>query len=261
MPSISGSGRSGSTSPVRQALQAGSRGAQVKRLQQALVSAGFGPLKVDGDFGAKTDAAVRAFQSARGLSVDGVAGTKTLMALQRPGRPASPQTVTPVTTSGPTAPAGTQVGKMLAWAKLQVGAPYAAVNPFRFGEVPWDGKLHKSQNGSGRVYHIAKGKTVFDCSGFVVAAYRKLGVDLMSHGLASTQQFIDDRRFLKPVTKDALKPGDLILYKPHKGIGHVVIYMGGNSCIEARSSTGVTVTTVNWKNVKTYRRVPVPEVG
>ena len=36
---------------------------------------------VDGDFGAKTDAAIKDFQSKNGLMVDGVAGSCTLKAL------------------------------------------------------------------------------------------------------------------------------------------------------------------------------------
>lgn len=57
-------------------LTYGSQGAAVKQLQTALNSAGYG-LAVDGIYGAKTQAAVRDYQSKNGLSVDGIAGTKT----------------------------------------------------------------------------------------------------------------------------------------------------------------------------------------
>ena len=52
-------------------LRKGSKGDGVKWLQQKL------GLTVDGSFGSKTDAAVRAFQEKRGLVVDGIVGTKT----------------------------------------------------------------------------------------------------------------------------------------------------------------------------------------
>lgn len=58
-------------------LKKGSKGADVKTLQQALNKAGGYGLNVDGDFGAKTEAAVRDFQKKNGLSVDGIVGAKT----------------------------------------------------------------------------------------------------------------------------------------------------------------------------------------
>lgn len=57
-------------------LTYGSQGAAVKQLQTALNNSGYG-LAVDGIYGAKTQAAVRDYQSKNGLSVDGIAGTQT----------------------------------------------------------------------------------------------------------------------------------------------------------------------------------------
>ena len=57
-------------------LSYGSQGDEVKKLQEALNSQGYG-LSVDGIYGAKTQAAVRDYQSKNGLSVDGIAGVNT----------------------------------------------------------------------------------------------------------------------------------------------------------------------------------------
>ena len=57
-------------------LENGSEGRQVRLLQQAL-----GGIKVDGVFGAETEAAVRAFQASNGLTVDGIVGPLTSAAL------------------------------------------------------------------------------------------------------------------------------------------------------------------------------------
>lgn len=54
----------------------GDNGHPVKTLQWILRARGH-QLVVDGDFGPKTDAAVRAFQTSKGLFVDGVVGPKT----------------------------------------------------------------------------------------------------------------------------------------------------------------------------------------
>ena len=58
-------------------LSYGSRGDEVKKLQQALNSTGKYTLDVDGSYGPKTQAAVRDYQTKNGLKVDGVAGTET----------------------------------------------------------------------------------------------------------------------------------------------------------------------------------------
>jgi peptidoglycan hydrolase-like protein with peptidoglycan-binding domain len=58
-------------------LSYGSEGRQVRMLQRAL-----GAIKVDGVFGPETEAAVRSFQSSRGLAVDGIVGPATGAALR-----------------------------------------------------------------------------------------------------------------------------------------------------------------------------------
>lgn len=62
-------------------LRRGAKGGEVRRLQDTLRARGFDPGRTDGDFGTRTDAAVRAFQRARGLAVDGVVGPRTWGAL------------------------------------------------------------------------------------------------------------------------------------------------------------------------------------
>ncbi len=62
-------------------LRTGSAGPAVELLQLALNRAGFGPLDTDGVFGAATRGALTRFQSANGLTADGVAGGQTHRAL------------------------------------------------------------------------------------------------------------------------------------------------------------------------------------
>lgn len=71
----------GWAAPIRMAIRSGDQGEDVKDLQRALNAAGFNAGAADGHFGARTETALKAFQTARGLVADGVAGPKTLRAL------------------------------------------------------------------------------------------------------------------------------------------------------------------------------------
>ena len=64
-------------------LSIGSSGEEVRKLQNALMSAGYdvGSSGADGKFGPSTSAAVKKYQKDMGLSVDGVAGKNTQGAL------------------------------------------------------------------------------------------------------------------------------------------------------------------------------------
>lgn len=66
------------------ALKKGSRGEAVRALQERLAAAGQ-EAKADGVFGKDTRQAVRAFQEAEGLEVDGVVGRETAAALEAAG--------------------------------------------------------------------------------------------------------------------------------------------------------------------------------
>lgn len=70
-----------STARAGSTLRVGSTGARVSNLQTKLRADGFDPGAVDGRYGQRTASAVRNFQSARGLGVDGVAGHRTQTAL------------------------------------------------------------------------------------------------------------------------------------------------------------------------------------
>lgn len=62
-------------------LKQGSRGDSVKSVQQKLIRWGYLKGSADGIFGAKTKAAVIAFQKKNGLTADGIIGTRTAQAL------------------------------------------------------------------------------------------------------------------------------------------------------------------------------------
>ena len=57
----------------------------IKDIQRELKNKGFDPGDIDGIWGRRSIAAVKAFQQARGLDVDGIAGPETMSALFPPG--------------------------------------------------------------------------------------------------------------------------------------------------------------------------------
>jgi murein L,D-transpeptidase YcbB/YkuD len=77
---IDGSATVPEVSETHSILKIGSRGPEVKRLQEKLIELGYA-IKADSIYGNHTAAAVELFQSLRGLETDGIAGEKTLTAM------------------------------------------------------------------------------------------------------------------------------------------------------------------------------------
>ena len=86
LPDSQGSAGTGTKTPLESVpmlntewtLRRSSRSGYVTRLQKALIALGYYTGSADGYFGSGTEDAVRAYQQARGLQVDGVAGRATL---------------------------------------------------------------------------------------------------------------------------------------------------------------------------------------
>ena len=91
----------------------------------------------------------------------------------------------------------------------------------------------------GRPYvYGATGPSAFDCSGFTSYVYRQHGYSLNRTAAGQNSNGVS-------VSRDNLKPGDLLLYTDRgmSGIGHVGIYIGDGKMIHAgNSSTGVIIS-------------------
>ena len=82
-----------SPTPEPSTLREGMKDSElVKRMQTRLIELGYLANGADGDFGPKTTSAVKAFQEAAGLPVDGVASKETLDALYADDAPPAPTT-------------------------------------------------------------------------------------------------------------------------------------------------------------------------
>lgn len=73
------------SAPGKPTLRRGSSGEYVLQVQEILLKLGYdlGPWGADGKFGARTEAAVKAFQAASGLKADGIVGRDTHAALDK----------------------------------------------------------------------------------------------------------------------------------------------------------------------------------
>ncbi|HWL44556.1 MAG TPA: hypothetical protein VNQ73_16570 [Ilumatobacter sp.] len=144
----------------------------------------------------------------------------------------------------------------VAWAETQLGAPYAAIDPYRFGTPVWPGGTLTGSRGN--TYTFAAGTAVYDCSGFVIAAWRAAGVDLSAqYGLYGSQAFPTSP--LPEVHPTAIAPGDLAVYSPVNDVGHIVMIHhidpdGTVRTIEASPRPGVHIGTVDWSRVTSIKR-------
>ena len=74
-------GTTASSSGSSNVLSLNASGTAVSNLQKDLTTLGYYYAQITGNYGPKTEAAVKAFQKAKGLTADGVAGAKTLSAI------------------------------------------------------------------------------------------------------------------------------------------------------------------------------------
>ncbi len=135
----SSSKSSSSSNTYSSTLRFGDRGQSVTNLQSELKSKGYYNYSVDGIYGSITVQAVRNFQSANGLSVDGIAGSNTFAALSGSSVSSSSSQVKSASTSN---------SSVVSIAKQYIGVPYV-----------WAGT---SPSG-------------FDCSGFLQYVFNKSG--------------------------------------------------------------------------------------
>lgn len=213
-PSATHAAPAASTAPVApsavlsttRTLRWGSAGGSVSDLQAALNDHG-ADLAVDGKFGPRTYAAVKEYQSDKGLVVDGIVGIKTRTALNGGSASGSGSSVSSGRSSG-----------LVSTARALTGSGYT-----------WGG---------------SSPSTGFDCSGLVRYVYAQHGISVprTSGGIASGGRWISESE---------ARPGDIVVWS-----GHVGIYAGNGTVIDASDSKNVVVERGIWGSPQgfvTYR--------
>ena len=217
-------------------MRLGEQSDDVKNMQNLLVKYGYlSQDKASGYFGELTKDAVIAFQSVNGLGTDGTAGAKTLQLLQSGTAKSKPKPKAKANTpsrgnrggaaGGNSAPAGR--GDTGSGGSVSSGVGGATVSGSAGSLI----SIASSKIGSPYVWG-AKGPNSFDCSGFVYWCLNQAGVGtsyMTSSGWRNPGRF-------KKVSMGELQAGDIVVVR-----GHVGIYAGGGSVIDASSSNGRVV--------------------
>lgn len=230
-------------------VKLGDRGTDVKELQKRLKELKYFSGTVTGDFGEKTEAAVKAFQKRNGLTVDGNVGEHTRDVLFSGGaKPAKTSSGSSTGNNSGNSGGGNSGGGSSGGSK-KTGSP--AVNDPDAAKA--DALIAFAQTLLGKEYtRGGKGSDEFDCSGFVYYCLNNSGarsIKYMTSGTWAKSSYDRVDRI------GDLKRGDIICFK-----GHVAIYMGGGQMIHASSSADKVVigsTTGSWskKNFICGRRV------
>jgi len=228
------------------------QGDDVKELQTLLDKHGFPCGEIDGIFGPATDTAVRSFQKANGLTVDGKVGEKTWAALRKePGEPSTDYL---------------SVAKdMTCWLRMMVGWRYiigAQGHRLTDDYLSARYKDHEGYFTNGRLEWLrseisradSMGINLYcaDCSGLFFKVNEMMGIipakDATANGLYST--------YCTQIGKDDVRPGDILFRESGGRMVHMAI-VGTDGVYEA-AGTAYGVVFRPWADMfsrRTYNRM------
>lgn len=220
----------------------------VSWVQQRLVVHGY-KVTVDGKYGPLTEKAVKAFQLAKGLTVDGVVGPKTWAALKK-----DPDQVNPQPDPDPDIEAALR-------ADFRAHLYGALCGIYCWGgageNTITESIIHTKETSSSNAKRVitfwraqqAAGVTkirMWDCSGLISRW-------LIDHAIITKRTDCDGLwRLCEPVELSALQPLDLVFRGDPKDFRHVGVYMGDGLVIEAQGRDKGVVIRGIYASGKTY---------
>lgn len=89
-----------------------------------------------------------------------------------------------------------------------------------------------------------------DCSGFVHLVYKNFGYKTVRYSMSFLYEGV-------AVSREDVRPGDIVVYAMKNGIGHVAIYAGNGKIVEAQSSeAGITANrSIDCREIVGIRRI------
>jgi peptidoglycan hydrolase-like protein with peptidoglycan-binding domain len=215
-----------SSSAAEYSLYPNDEGNDVVTLQKRLAELNYFNQEATGYYGSYTEQAVSDFQKRNSLTVDGVAGPKTLDKLYSPDAKEASSASSASSSSSSTKPKETKKASSsnndadaaVALALSKVGCRYV-----------WS----------------TEGPNTFDCSGLVYYMLKNSGVSVSRLNAAG---FAQESSWDKITSIGDLKKGDLVFFRSPSSsrICHVAIYIGNGQIVHAATSkTGVKVSDLS----------------
>lgn len=204
-------------------LKRGMSGTDVREVKDKLLSLGYLHASTHDTFGSDTKNAVKAFQKALGLTVDGIVGTATWAALFG-------EVVQPSESSD-------KAKRMCDLAALYIGHPYVwgasgqenPSNSYIYGRNQTTADAERSIKFRDK---LTKGGVTwmrsFDCSGFISFLMREVGA------WDSRKDCDGLWRECTPIGKAELRAGDFLLRGSDPDKTHIGLYIGNGWCIHAK---------------------------
>lgn len=204
-------------------VKKGSKGSNVKHVQKFLNWAIKAGLSVDGVCGKKTVAAIKRFQKAQKIKIDGVFGSQSRKKAQsiidaHKPKPAPKPTPSPT----PSTKAQKIVAKAKEYAWPYGTAPKTTAYKTGYAKAAYKTALKKYMGKKAKISQS-------DCGYFVSTVVREvLGNKFLALKKAN-EAFVNPPSDMKIVSKGkvgTLQPGDIVRYKKTNSHQHVVLYIG-----------------------------------
>ena len=223
----------------------GSKGESVSRIQTRLLALGYlsKSSSVDGDYGSKTQNAVKLFQSCNGLTASGTADSDTLKKMYSASATSLPSGKTPadvITVVDPSP--GDQKNNSTTISSSLASKTTTYSSSMSSGEK-LEYVIYVGQNQLGKPYvYGANGTSSYDCTGFTCYCFKQIGIALPR--TAVNQGYSDTYTKISSVSE--LRRGDLVYFNTVSDgdlSDHAGIYLGAGYFIHASSGQGKVVVS------------------
>ena len=223
-------------------LAKGSKGDNVKRIQDRLLALGYLSIasSVDGDYGTKTANAVSLFQQASGASATGAADAATIRALYNPAAVKLPSGGKPADYQ---APASSGSSSNSGSVSSGIASTTSSYNSNMSNAEKLEYVIYVAQQQLGKKYVFGStGPNTFDCSGLTYYCFKKIGVTL------KRTAYSDGYNNALPKIEGfaGLKRGDLVFFNTVSDSDlsdHIGIYLGQGYFIHASSGAAKVIVS------------------